>query len=118
MLLLLSILVFVYHFGLGIYHTLGLEPSPTFEFLETGAFLCGVVWWLKADAQRSSLKQVYCPGLMVGYGWFVIIPYYLFKTRGIRGFIPLLVLMGSVLAAYLCAGIVYVILSAGLSSGG
>ena len=112
MLLLLSILVFVYHFGVGIYYALGLEPSASLEFLYTGAFICGVVWWLKADAQRSGLNQFYCPGLMVGYGWFVIIPYHLLKTRGLRGLIPLLALIGSLLAAYLCAGIVYLIFAA------
>lgn len=109
LLLLLSILVFVYHFGIGLYYVLGLEPSASLEFLYTGAFLCGVVWWLQADTQKSSLKRVYCPGLMVGYGWIVIIPYHLLKTRGLKGLIPLLGLIGSLLAAYLCAAIVYMV---------
>lgn len=52
MLVLLVILVFVYSFGIGTYSALGLEPSPTFEFLYNAAFLCGVVWWVKADARR------------------------------------------------------------------
>src|SRR5688572_16633793 len=95
MLVLLAILVFVYHFGVGIYYAHGLEPLPTFEFLYTAAFLCGVVWWLQADARRYKVEQVYCPGLLVGVGWIVMIPYHLFKTRGIRGFIPLLALVGS-----------------------
>jgi hypothetical protein len=112
MLLLLSLLVFIYHFSLGIYYVFSLEPSPTLEFLYTGAFLCGVVWWLQADTQRSSLKHVYCLGLIVGYGWIVIIPYHLLKTRGLKGLIPLLALIGSLLAAYLCAVIVYMIFAA------
>lgn len=109
LLLLLSILVFIYHFGLGIYHAFGAEPSPSLEFLYSGLFLCGFVWWVKADDQKSVLKDVYCLGLMVGYGWLVVIPYYLFKTRGVRGFIPLLALMGSFVAAYTYAAIFYMI---------
>lgn len=111
MLLLLVILVFVYHFGIGIYYVWGIEPSPTFEFLYTAAFLCGSVWWLKAEAQASTVKHVYCLGLLVGIGWIIIIPYHLFKTRGIRGLIPLLALLVSFLAAYLLAVFVYMALS-------
>jgi len=107
MLVLLGIQVFVYHFGIGIYSAWGLEPSPTFEFLDTAAFLCGAVWWLKAEARRYNVKLVYCLGLLVGIGWIIIIPYHLFKTRGVRGLIPLLALLVSFLAAHLLAVFVY-----------
>jgi hypothetical protein len=60
MLGLLGVLVFVYHFGVGIYYARGLEPLPEFEFLYTVGFLCGVVWWLQAEARRPAVKPVYC----------------------------------------------------------
>jgi hypothetical protein len=107
MLVLLAVMVFVYHFGLGIYYARGLEPSPNFEFLYTAGFLCGIVWWLKAEAKKSAVASVYCPGLLVGIGWLIIIPYQLLKTRGVRGFIPLLALIGSYLAANMLAVMVY-----------
>ena len=112
MLVLLSVLIFIYHLGVGIHFALGLERSLPLEFLYTYAFLCGVVWWLKADIRRSGITNVYCPGLLFGYGWIVIIPYHLFKTRGARGLIPILVLIGSFLAAWVCVLIVYIIFSA------
>ena len=111
MLALLGILVFVYHFGIGIYYALGLEPLAAFEFLYTAAFLCGVVWWLKAEARGYGVKPVYCLGLLVGVGWIIIIPYHLIKTRGVRGLIPLLALIGSFLAAHLLAVFVYTLFS-------
>jgi hypothetical protein len=111
MLVPLVILILIYHFGIGIYSAWGLEPSLTFEFLYTTAFLCGVVWWLKADARTSTVKQVYCLGLLVGIGWMIIIPYHLFKTRGVRGLIPLLALIVSLLAAHLFALFIYMTLS-------
>ena len=111
MFVLLLVLVFVYHFGLGIYSVSGLEPSPTFEFLETAAFVCGVVWWLRAEAQTSTVKRFYCLGLLVGVGWIIIVPYHLIKTRGVRGLIPLLALIASFVAAYLLAAVVYMIRS-------
>lgn len=107
MLVLLGILVFVYHLGNGIYFAEGIEPLPTFEALYTAGFLCGVVWWLKAEAEESAVKSVHCQGLLVGIGWFFIIPYHLLKTRGLRGFLPLLALIGSFLFAYVLAGVVH-----------
>jgi hypothetical protein len=111
MLVLLVILVFVSQFGIGIYDAGGLEPSAAFEFLHTFAFLCGSVWWLKSEARRYAVKPVYCLGLLVGVGWIIIVPYHLFKTRGIRGLIPLGALLGSFLAAHILAVVVYMIIS-------
>lgn len=109
MLVLLMILVFVYNFAAGFYLAQGMEPLPTAEFLYTGAFICGVVWWLNAEAGTSAATPVYCRGLLVGIGWFVIIPYHLLKTRGVKGLIPLVALVGSFFAAYISAFMVYMI---------
>lgn len=106
MLFLLIIVVFFYNFGAGIYLAQGMEPLPTVELLYTAAFLCGVVWWLNAEAGTSAVKPVYCQGLLVGVGWFIIIPYHLLKTRGARGVIPLLALVGSFVIAHISATVV------------
>src|ERR1051325_1072341 len=107
MLVLLGMLVFVYHFANGFYFAEGIEPLPTVEFLYTTGFLCGVVWWLQAEAKQSPVKSVHCHGLLVGIGWFFIIPYHLLKTRGLRGILPLLALIGTFLFAYVLAGVVH-----------
>ena len=106
-LVLLAVVVFIYNFGAGLYAAHGLEPLPAFEFIYTAAFLCGVVWWLKAETRMSAAKPVYCPGLIVGVGWLIIIPYHLLKTRGLRGLVPLLGLIASFLAAHILAVVVY-----------
>ena len=108
LLVLLALLVFVYTFSTGIYYMYGLEPLPTAEFLYHGAFFCGVIWWLQADAGMSAVKRVYCPGILVGYGWLFIIPYHLIKTRGVRGLLPLLILIGSYFFAYILTLVLYV----------
>jgi hypothetical protein len=109
LLVLLCALVFVYHFASGIYIVRHLEPSPTFEFLYTAAFVCGVVWWLQAEARRSAIKPVYCRGLLVSVGWVIMIPYYLLKARGAKGLIPLAALVGSFLLAYVLVVVVVLI---------
>lgn len=110
MLGLLGVAVFVYNFGAGIYYAYDIEPSPSLEFLYSSAFLCGVIWWLRTDEIRSAVNPVYCPGMLVGAGWFLIIPYHLLKTRGRKGVISLLLLIGSFFAAHILALIVSAIL--------
>ena len=106
-LVLLIALMIVYHTGLIIYSVLGEEPLPTFEFLYRFGFLCGVVWFVKAEADRSVVARVYCPGVTVGMGWFFLLPYHLLKSRGVRGLIPLFALVGTYLALEVLGAIVY-----------
>ena len=109
MLVLLGIAIFVYNFSAGLSYATGTEPLPTVEFLYSGIFLCGVVWWLQAEPARSAVNPLYCSGVVVGTGWLFIIPYHLLKTRGWKGLIPLFALIGSFLAAYVLAFIVYTV---------
>ena len=108
MFVLLSLLIFIYTLGAGIYGVYGAEPSPTAEFLYNAAFFCGLIWWLQADRGRSAVKAVYCLGLLGGVGWWIIIPYHLIKTRGTKGLLPLLALIGSFILAQILTIILYV----------
>ena len=107
MLVLLIVLLIVYHVGLMIYVVLGEEPLPTFEFLYMFGFLCGVVWFLKAESERCEVARVYCPGLIIGIGWLFILPYHLIQSRGVRGLIPLFALIGTYIVLQVLTAVVY-----------
>lgn len=111
MLVLFAILIFIYNFAAALFLASGFELSPAVEYLYAAAFPCAAIWWLRSDAYRSSVTPLYCHGMMMGLGWFVIIPYHLLKTRGAKGFLPLLLLAGSFVAARLAAAVVYVLLN-------
>lgn len=115
MLILFGVLVFVYHLGHGVCYARGLEPPVAFEFLYTAGFLCGVVWWLRAES--SPVVRNYCDGLLVGMGWIFIIPYHLFKTRGVKGLIPLFALIFTFIASNVLAVAIYVLSSDGIAAG-
>jgi len=108
MLILLAILIFVYNFATALFVMAGSELSAEVRFLYEAAFLCGAIWWLRSDKRRSAITPIYCQGLLVGLGWFVIIPYHLLKTRGAKGLLPLLLLAGSLVSGLIAAVIVYV----------
>ena len=110
-LILLIVLMIVYHAGVIIYFALGLEPLPAFEFLYTFGFLCGVVWFLKAESERSAAAQAYCSGVTIGMAWFFLFPYHLLKSRGARGLIPLFAVVGTYVVLQVLAAIVYVMSS-------
>ena len=109
MLVLLVVMMIVYHVGIIIYFVLGEEPLPAFEFLYTSGFICGIVWFLKAEAGKSAAARAYCPGVTIGMGWIFLLPYHLLKSRGLRGFIPLSLIVGTYLALQALALIVYAI---------
>ena len=109
MLVLLIVMMIVYHVGRIVSLALGLEPLPAFEFLYTYGFLCGIVWFLKAESDKSVAARAYCPGVTIGMAWLFLFPYHLLKSRGVRGLIPLSAIVGTYLALQVLAAIVYVI---------
>lgn len=109
MLVLLGASIFIYQLGLSILEAHGLEPLPSFEFLYRAIFLCGVVWWLRAES--SPATRIYCAGVMTITAWPIIIPYHLFKTRGVRGLLPLLALLGAFILARILGTIIFLAVS-------
>ena len=110
MFVLLWTLIFVYHVAFGFYQFHGLETLPELDFIYQVAFVCGLVWWLRAEERRSAVTPVYCQGMLFGIGWLIIIPYHLLKTRGVRGLIPLLALLLSPVAGRIVSMLVYLTL--------
>lgn len=107
MLVLFAILIFIYNFTASLYALTGVEPSPAVEFLYIAAFPWGAIWWFRSETRKSDLQRVYCHGMLMNVGWFVIIPYHLLKTRGWKGLLPLLALVGTYIASLVLAAIVY-----------
>jgi len=114
MLVFLTILVMLYHFGLGFYYARGIEPSPAFEFLYTAGLLCSIIWWLKDDSRKYRVTPVYCLGFLILIAWMIVIPYHFFKTRGVRGLITIFALIGIFLVAQFIAAFTYMLFSAQL----
>ena len=51
-------------------------------------------WWVLADAQKRKRTVCYDYGSFVFFAWVVLVPVYLFQTRGIRAFVTLLCFCG------------------------
>jgi len=106
MFVLICVALFVYLLGLGIYSAVHMAPRPIFDFMLRVVFICGVVWWLRADPQSSPATRVYCSGLFVSLAWPIIVPYHLLKTRGVSGLLYLLVLFAIMVTGALLAVVI------------
>jgi hypothetical protein len=102
--------VVITQFAYGVYLGAQLEPPPAVTLLYWLGFLWAVGWWLRIDSRKRGVASVYDLGFFLYIAWPVVMPYYLVKTRGAKGF---LVMLGFV-AAYFGAAIVGMIVSVSL----
>ena len=105
-LILLFIFLLIVQIANGLYFARGIEPSPAFDLMYALGFLWLVGWWLKEDSKRYGVKWVYDMGFFLYLAWVFIVPYYLFKTRGLRAFITILSVVGIFSGTYLVGVIV------------
>ncbi|OHE82106.1 MAG: hypothetical protein A2107_14235 [Verrucomicrobia bacterium GWF2_62_7] len=71
------------------------------------AFAILMVTWVYADASLRQRSLCYDYDTFVFVAWPVLVPCYLFQTRGLRGFLTLLYFVGMNLSAWLFANAVY-----------
>jgi hypothetical protein len=80
-----------------------------FEFLYPFASIGMICWWVRDDSRRVGVRWPLDLGMFLYAAWPVIVPYHLFKTRGLRGGYGILAFIGVLLAAS-AAGIIVAIL--------
>jgi hypothetical protein len=65
------------------------------------AFLCLLCYWLDLDSRERRIMRVWDMGFFMSFAWPLIVPYYVFKTRGIkRTLLALLLLVVVSVSAY------------------
>ena len=91
----------------GLHKSLGSPPGLAAFAAILAAYLLpsSIALWLLADAQRRRRQLPYDFGSFVFFAWWVLVPLYLFYTRGWRGIIPLGLFVLLYLAAALFSSI-------------
>jgi len=88
----------------------GAQMSVGAEFAERIALPVILASWVAVDARARHLSLCYDFDTFIFFAWPVVLPYYLFRTRGVRAFLTLLSFVGICLAAAACAAAVYGVL--------
>jgi hypothetical protein len=104
---LLYIFVVLTQLATGSYLASGLEPPGFFTFAYGLAFLWIVGWWLRTDSRERGIGWVFDMGLFLYIAWPLVIPYYLFKSRGARGLLVILGFVGAYGGAGLAGMVLY-----------
>ena len=97
--------LFVYQFTFSIYEARQLELPGSFEVLSWLAFIWLIWWWLRDDSRKRNIQWMLDLGFFLILAWIFILPYHLFKTRGLSAFIPILFFVLVVISAYAAAQI-------------
>jgi len=92
----LVVLVFIAisQLAAGIYIGVGLEPSGRFTLLQHLVLFWLVGDWLLKDNRRHHIAWVFDMGFFLYLAWPLIIPFYLFKTRGFKALWSMLGVIG------------------------
>jgi hypothetical protein len=73
------------------------------ELLSPLAFAWLCWWWLRDDSRDRGITWPIDLGMFVYVGWFLILPYHLLKTRGIKGLLGIAAFIAVAFAAWVAA---------------
>jgi hypothetical protein len=104
---LLYIFLLVTQPAFGLYTARGIEPPGLFRLLYSLCFLWIIGWWLQRDSRERGFSLVYDMGFFLLIAWPIIMPYYLFKTRGPKAFLTLLAFLAVYLGTYIMTVVIY-----------
>ena len=100
----LYLFVVITQFVYGLYAAQQIEPPAAYSVLLRFAQVWTIGWWLLTDSRKRNVALVYDIGFFLYLAWPLVMPYYLIKTRGLRGLFVVLGFCGAYLGASL-AGI-------------
>jgi len=83
--------------------------SPAADYVSRIALSLIMAAWVHADARKFKERHCYDFDSFVFFAWPVVVPVYLFRTRGMRAFLTLLCFAGIWLAAWIAAAVIILI---------
>ncbi len=110
--LLLAIYIFIANVAAGLQIGFSAQPSASSNLVYALGIFWGLNWWLINDSQKYEWKWVFSWGNLVFLAGWILVPLYLFKTRGARAFLILFLFVGLYFGAYLTGIVFGAILSA------
>ena len=93
--------------GVAVFYTVyEVEPSPLVVLIVQLAPLLAVIIWLQDDARLTKAVNVYDWGFLLWVAWPLLMPWYVVKTRGRRGWLLAFKLTALMFAPFIVASAV------------
>ena len=83
----LFVLTAISALGLSLLALRRLNPSESTQLLWRFAFSLILVCWVRVDARAQRYSAPFDFDAFVLFGWPLVVPYYLYRTRGARGLV-------------------------------
>jgi hypothetical protein len=96
----LGVFFLVVNFAVALYALNRTQPSGAFMLVYYVGAALVVAYWILADGRRLGLRGSVDQGWFLVATWPLALPYHLFKTRGWKGVLTLLGLVGLVALTY------------------
>jgi hypothetical protein len=93
----------------GLYLARGVEAPGVYRLLSLLALIWLMGWWLQQDSREHRFKWVYDMGFFLYIAWPVILPYYLFKTRGLKALLTILIFLAVYFGTYIMGVVIYTV---------
>jgi hypothetical protein len=106
MFVLFAILIFVYHAASEFVVLQGEQLSIVAQYAYQVLFIWGAGLLLRKEIREHKAEPLYCEGFLLQTGWLVVIPYYMIKSRGVKGILAVAILVGTAFVAR--AGVVII----------
>ncbi len=90
---------------MGLYAGFSMQRSAAFQLLYALIFWAALSWWFIDDSRNHGWKWLQSWGIFLYAAGWLVVPYYLFKTRGVKALLILLLLIGFYFGAYMIGGI-------------
>ncbi len=84
----------------GLYAGLSIQRSAGFQLVYTLIFWAGLTWWFLDDSRNHGWNWLQSWGIFLYAAGWLIVPYYLFKTRGLKALLIVLLLIGLYFGTY------------------
>jgi hypothetical protein len=110
---LLYAFVIIAQIGHGLYFAASEDAGAGYAVITTIGFIWIMGWWLTTDSRRRGVSAVYDLGLFLYVAWPVVLPYYMIKSRGLKGLLIIVGFLGVYIGATVLGMVIYMLLVPG-----
>lgn len=75
---------------MGLYGGLSMQRSAAFQLIYALIFWAALSWWFLDDSKNHGWEWLHSWGIFLYAAGWLILPYYLFKTRGVKTLLTIL----------------------------
>jgi hypothetical protein len=107
-----TVFISIANFVIGLYSGFSIQPSLAFQLVFILIFWAALSWWFLDDSKNHGLEWLHSWGIFLYAAGWLVVPYYLFKTRGAKALLIILALIALTLGSLVSGAVFGAVISA------